>query len=562
MDENKQKRWTLEFLFRQPIDDQLLIQLISALSLSTVDYRLMKTLLLRRVSSEIKKGLVSEKILEALEQIEEIDCQMGVEILDSMKEAYCAVVVDYVMNFMKENAKNISEYNNLIGRICKGRLLDLKRAKEVGLVLDWPKHLANELNVELRDVSIDDYMMTKDTRSDALKLVKVYLEEVTEEMGPPFLELAIQTLSENRNEVQNVSNTSIPDDTVGVRQEGFFHDQGDGLDENIGNDVENNSSKMDADSSVSGDNFPSTKECHTMLISECREVNESNDEETCEMDPLFLKLASKSVNEKVNEIQAPTNTLIDSQIGVRQDCLHDALGENVDNNDGTLSGDRSHKMGINLSVEGPHRTTMTCDPVLTPEFRKVQEALRSSVSDLRDVVNDPLPDALCMAANVVANIAKEGMINVQSVENQDEVDINRHNHSFDKGREDVRAENGNIRNQAAVSRPSLMERNPTAHTVEWDSDQIESSSEGSQNCPHLPTPKGRLITPLKRRATQDITERRKRKKWSSLEEETLIDAVKEYGRGNWKRILDNYSEIFEERTMVDLKDKWRNMTRY
>ncbi|KAF5196841.1 Telomeric repeat-binding factor [Thalictrum thalictroides] len=552
MAENKQKRWTLEFLLRQPIEDQLLIRLISTLSLSTVDHRLMKTLLLRRVSSEIQKGLVSEKILESLEQIEEIDYQMDmdIEILDSMKEAYCAVVVDSVVSFMKENANNISEYNNVISRVCRGRLLDLKRAKEVGLVLDWPKDLANELNAELGNVSIDDYLLTKDTRSDALKLVRVYLEEATQEMGPPFLELAVQTLSENRNEVHNVSNTSIADDDVGVRQEGFFHDQGDDSDENTGNNLENNSCNIDADNSVFVDKLP-----------ECREVNESSEEETCEMDPLFPEFASKSVNEKVNEIQVPTNAPLDSQIGVRQECLHDVLGENLDNEDATLSGDRLCKMGIDYSVEGPNRTTMTCDPMLTPEFRRVQEALRSSVSDLRDVVNDPLPDALCMAANVVANIAKEGMNSVQSVENHDEVDINRHNHSFDKGSEDSHAENGNIRNQAAVARPSLMERNPTAHTYEWDGEEIESSSEGSQNRPHLPTPKGRLITPLKRHTTMDIAERRKRKKWSSLEEETLIDAVKEYGRGNWKRILDNYSEIFEERTTIDLKDKWRNMTR-
>ncbi|KAL7187271.1 hypothetical protein ACSBR1_037353 [Camellia fascicularis] len=33
------------------------------------------------------------------------------------------------------------------------------------------------------------------------------------------------------------------------------------------------------------------------------------------------------------------------------------------------------------------------------------------------------------------------------------------------------------------------------------------------------------------------------------------------GIGNWKLILNSYRDIFEQRTEVDLKDKWRNMIR-
>ncbi|KAL7187270.1 hypothetical protein ACSBR1_037352 [Camellia fascicularis] len=33
------------------------------------------------------------------------------------------------------------------------------------------------------------------------------------------------------------------------------------------------------------------------------------------------------------------------------------------------------------------------------------------------------------------------------------------------------------------------------------------------------------------------------------------------GIGNWKLILNSCRDIFEERTEVDLKDKWRNMIR-
>lgn len=113
-------------------------------------------------------------------------------------------------------------------------------------------------------------------------------------------------------------------------------------------------------------------------------------------------------------------------------------------------------------------------------------------------------------------------------------------------------------------KPSLMDRNPTAHTYEWD-DSIDSPYESSPNPSNilrLSSPKRRVISPLKLIENKKLNRRRKVKKWSLLEEDTLRDAVKKYGAGNWKNILSSNSEIFEERTEVDLKDKWRNMTKH
>ncbi|XP_008235206.1 PREDICTED: kinesin-like protein KLP2 isoform X2 [Prunus mume] len=58
-----------------------------------------------------------------------------------------------------------------------------------------------------------------------------------------------------------------------------------------------------------------------------------------------------------------------------------------------------------------------------------------------------------------------------------------------------------------------------------------------------------------------LARRRKGKKWSSLEEDTLRAGVEQYGVGRWKLILTSNRDIFGERTQVDLKDKWRNLTR-
>ncbi|KAL3668121.1 hypothetical protein V7S43_006984 [Phytophthora oleae] len=50
--------------------------------------------------------------------------------------------------------------------------------------------------------------------------------------------------------------------------------------------------------------------------------------------------------------------------------------------------------------------------------------------------------------------------------------------------------------------------------------------------------------------------------WTVEEEEFLRQGVKKFGVGNWKKILiDGQGVFFSHRTNVDLKDKWKNLTR-
>ncbi|PKU83083.1 telomeric repeat-binding factor 2-like [Dendrobium catenatum] len=113
----------------------------------------------------------------------------------------------------------------------------------------------------------------------------------------------------------------------------------------------------------------------------------------------------------------------------------------------------------------------------------------------------------------------------------------------------------NNSSSASLPRASLMERNPTAHTLEWtDSPRPEGRI-------HLHSPTREPVSPLNLIGDKRYAKRRKVRKWTLLEEETLLKAVREHGKGNWKTILICYPSIFEERTEVDLKDKWRNMTR-
>ena len=67
-------------------------------------------------------------------------------------------------------------------------------------------------------------------------------------------------------------------------------------------------------------------------------------------------------------------------------------------------------------------------------------------------------------------------------------------------------------------------------SLQWD-DSIDTLPEGSpdRGCRlHLPTPKRRLVSPLKKYENMNYVKRRRRKKWSTMEEDTLRTGVQKY----------------------------------
>uniref|UniRef100_A0A0E0LQ77 Uncharacterized protein n=1 Tax=Oryza punctata TaxID=4537 RepID=A0A0E0LQ77_ORYPU len=112
----------------------------------------------------------------------------------------------------------------------------------------------------------------------------------------------------------------------------------------------------------------------------------------------------------------------------------------------------------------------------------------------------------------------------------------------------------NIKNhQVTGSKHSLMERNPSASTYEWDG----SDSEGKR-----PAAKRRLPIFERTAKPSPAAAHKTRKKWSEKQEKTLLEGVQKYGKGNWKDIKMAYPDVFEDRSTVDLKDKFRNLERH
>ncbi|GAB5357525.1 hypothetical protein AAMO2058_000381900 [Amorphochlora amoebiformis] len=109
--------------------------------------------------------------------------------------------------------------------------------------------------------------------------------------------------------------------------------------------------------------------------------------------------------------------------------------------------------------------------------------------------------------------------------------------------------------------PSTVQCTPTA--IPLTSSALNGSS------PPLATPGGVLggkpqtmipvgmVTLQKKKKKQ----RRKRIFWTTCEETHLRLGVREFGVGKWAKILQKYTSIFKNRTSVDLKDKWRNISK-
>jgi hypothetical protein len=48
--------------------------------------------------------------------------------------------------------------------------------------------------------------------------------------------------------------------------------------------------------------------------------------------------------------------------------------------------------------------------------------------------------------------------------------------------------------------------------------------------------------------------------WTDEEVEALREGVAKHGKGKWKVMLVEKRHVFQERTTLDLKDKWRNLS--
>ncbi|XP_012084181.1 uncharacterized protein LOC105643614 isoform X2 [Jatropha curcas] len=111
-----------------------------------------------------------------------------------------------------------------------------------------------------------------------------------------------------------------------------------------------------------------------------------------------------------------------------------------------------------------------------------------------------------------------------------------------------------------ITEHSLTERNGSAPACEKDS--VDSVEVRTNHPICLDSPKGKNVSALGKSEAQKFAIRRKMRRWAVEEEDALREGVEKFGIGKWKEILHFKHDIFVKRTEVDLKDKWRNMTKW
>ncbi|CAN0903638.1 hypothetical protein LINGRAHAP2_LOCUS22672, partial [Linum grandiflorum] len=530
-------RWALDFLLRQPIPVILLGRVAFNLKPAGVDCRLKKQFNLKLIQSEISKGSVSEDILESLEVIEQLDRDSGgIPISQTMKAAYCAVALECTVKGGIQL--------EFVERIWRGRVQNLESLGRSELVTDELRKFKGDIEATLSDVNACMRLFKWTKQNDAKGLVRAYLDEaMAANNEPSFLDLAAARWK--KMEVEKKRKTT----------EGGHEEMGEC------------SKDLGAEDGMDTGVVPVPDHVE-QPISDSPDAN--------------LRQKNKGYN-RVKHV-APRKRL------KRQARVLDVGSSKYD----TLP---------------------------SPEVKKVQDALRSCSIELQAVVTDPLPDAMYVTESLIAEAPRNISNKEKSVGNQNEdiaeasmpesrsgtldpdipaeernrEEVDEPEPSAQQDYESMQTYEGNkaagLSRHQNVSKPSLMTRNGTACTYEWD-DSISSSSQGSSDGIRrirIKTPKRDVVLPLVTGEGINVP-RRKKRRWSVEEEDALRAGVDEYdslnemlflsllvivfntlvsifgshcyrlGRGRWKAILDSRREVFIERTEVDLKDKWRNMT--
>ncbi|KAL6200480.1 hypothetical protein ACLB2K_030261 [Fragaria x ananassa] len=617
-------RWVLELLLRDRDKESVAKRVLAVAPLSDHDWRLKKTLLLRSIESQIfDEASVSESILESLESIEVLDRGQGIPVTDAMRAAYCAVATELTVRFLVcFRGKPGGKYMESVDRIWRGRVRVLEETEGCELVSAELKERRDEVEAGIWDMKVSKKLASLNSRNEALRLVGAYVKEAMAMLGPPFIAWAVRFNMEKGS----ISSEGISSEgeQVAVENDGNVGDGRVQVANGVDLEVQTiNGADLDA-RMANGDNVPYGSELETqrgdnvnsMSEQEAQKANVANDvsnaserdsHDTIVGDESELQVATLACVNSTSEMDHHTMNGVQLQVAGAgrspSNGNRDALSFEPETKEKetprTTAPRRRHgpaKIRDDEDV-GKEASAGIHNSASSAEVKKVQEELKSSVLALQAVVTDPLPYALRVSEMLrselgmrpVDHVSKEnnGGATNSSVEKNTEPDqSNNDNHGnqtshhndvpqptpilsvdMGKGTEnagtwDVNPENPSCSHQNNLSRASLMERNSTACTYEWD-DSLGMSPEqtNSKGRLHLPNPKRIAVSPLQKYEDKRVSKRRKVKRWSLQEEDTLRTGVQKYGIGHWKLILEAYRDAFEERTEVDLKDKWRNMTR-
>ncbi|CAN1163234.1 Telomere repeat-binding factor 4 [Linum perenne] len=550
--------WMLEFLLRECTNGDLVTRMLTNVRFrlpADDNSRFKKTLVLRSIQDQLGKGSVSEDILGWLEYIEEIDRRDGIAVLESMKLAYCAVAVECTLRHgLKET----------VDRIWKVRIQRLVGKSE--LVTGEVPMLRPSVEMALRDLNAHMAVHKWRKKHNALKLVQDYLNEAFEIMGPSFLQLVARQQLEtergngivNRKErVCNDADRIRPECEVLPNMNGNCDKHGEGSVGLLGGrgSVEEHLCDVVGGGGTNGS--------HDVDGSRPQRKDKLN------------RMKRKDIN---TDIRERSNGKVASSV-IRGEQVCDGFGrepmEFLEAGDGPEDEDtvkkreskKKRRKGSTAFDKRKH-VSRYHGPVKIADVGEFDEN-----GDL--VVESRGEENLGASTSVTSNqggYVAQGGKDVDSPKYQLPTSLASEAGNtepvLDKQNvKDVDAEaNQSVNDKAEVSAFAAENRQNAkdvdAKATQNVNDIAEISPSASKNRPHLETRRRLPANPLKKYEDLKLPVKRKRRKWSLEEETALINGVQQFGHGCWKEILNFRRDQFDNRTEVDLKDKWRNMTKY
>ncbi|KAM0943761.1 hypothetical protein DsansV1_C13g0125551 [Dioscorea sansibarensis] len=529
MDDDFKAAAILEFILRQPIEDWLANELFLAIPVSSpLSPCLTKNILVRRLASELSFRSVSERSLHSLELLN--DLHHYNDTSDLLRAAYCAVAVECTTCFLRSRpADDHGEFFDAVNRIWNCRVADLERAEEAaGLVSDGLKRARKEMEEAVVDSRVRDALKRRDTKKAALEAVRVYLKEETAKMGPAFLELVAEAIRGGKSSGVDPSLVELKEKSNGSLAKGAV--PGTKLNPLTSPEVMKVKEGLRASclglQRVVRDPLPDAVAL-AAEVSMAVPVEMGNSKRNADC---VLSSVEEGDEDKDDDGDALTRRSKDTEIA----SLPNVVGRNATR---AQIAEGKRKIGNN------RRTASSEDAGANSSGSDSWDSTEINKND--DVVRDRLPDAVEMMASkevVDDDDDDDEMVSRPKVENPNATHV-----QVSKGKEKIGDESGTAskddavvnssssggrdneatKNGGVVQKRSIMDWNPTARAYEWEDDSDSSSSESQSllRKPHLPSSKKAVVSPLKVQGSRNFVGRRKKLRWTIVEEDTLRKAV-------------------------------------
>ncbi|XP_022724533.1 uncharacterized protein LOC111281160 isoform X2 [Durio zibethinus] len=593
-----------------------------------------------------------EGILDSLQIIEQLDRQQGLPISDSMRAAFCALAVHYTLTSLPHSWPC---FFDAVQRIWRFRIRNIEDSGTSQLLGPDLRKWRDEIEAALWDNEISHKLLGINTQDEALRAIRVYLEEACSSMKPAFVRLELASpagptidpvpaqsppcctdkgkrimgvnsqtrfklrSSHRRYKGPVIISASEEDEPSCSKYGSLSTPEVNKLQDEL------NSSTLEAGVTdplpkalevTETDEVASNlarKNLHTKgIVEDCNKDKgvpaTSTDVPSTSFNPTMRHAQAEEGNQgtqafiqqnKVNRPSLIERNVSDQAPAHRHHYINNGKGilkVNSQTRCKLRSSHRHHKGLVIIADSEEGRPS--CNKYVslsTPEIKQLQDALKSSNADLRAAVTDPLPEALEVAERVASymawknlhakSIVEEGHKDkgVPATSGNPTVDVletsvnctiesaqanwiaadiagknlcvkalGEDNSKMDRSvpppsvnpsRVPAQDKEGSQGNQGSLhqNKPSLMERNCTARTYEWE-DSIDVSTEETASCSNkcrLPSPKTKHVSPLKEHVIRKWVRKRKMNRWSIDEEKALQEGVLNLIMKVWNE-LDTY----------------------